>query len=84
MDYQQLVKSMTPEIYQNLKDAVERGKWPDGKAVSREQREHCMQAMIIWGEINLSENERIGFVDTGRKGGDVCDEPDVSALAWKD
>jgi uncharacterized protein YeaC (DUF1315 family) len=84
VDYQQLVKSMTPEIYQNLKSAVECGKWPDGKAVSREQREHCMQAMIIWGEINLSENERIGFVDKGRKGGDVCDEPDVAALAWKD
>jgi uncharacterized protein len=84
MDYQQLVESMTPEIYQRLKEAVEKGKWPDGKPVSAAQREHCLQAMIIWGETHLAEHQRIGFVDKGHKGGEVCDEPDVAPLAWKD
>ena len=84
MDYKQLVNTMTPEIYQNLKNSVERGKWPDGKPLTPEQREHSVQAMIIWGQTHLAEQERIGFVDKRQKAGDVCDEPEETPLAWKD
>ena len=84
MDYQQLAQSMTPEIYRNLKDSVARGKWPDGKPLSREQREGALQAMIIWGRTHLPEHERIGFVDKGHKAGEVCDEPEETPIAWKD
>ena len=83
MNYQQLIDSMTPELYERLKQAVETGRWPDGRAVSPEQREHAMQAVIAWGEKNLSHQERVGFIDKGHKAGDSCDDPDETPLNWK-
>lgn len=84
MDYRQLVETMTPETYQNLKRAVELRKWPDGKPLSAEQLENAMQAVILWGETHLDAKERIGFIDKGSKAGEVCDDPTVTPLAWKD
>src|SRR5690606_37711830 len=48
MDYQQLLKTLTPDIYENLKRAVELGKWPNGEPLTPEQRETCLQAVIAW------------------------------------
>ncbi|MCL4165147.1 UNVERIFIED_CONTAM: hypothetical protein GTU68_015184, partial [Idotea baltica] len=45
-----MIESMSPEVYQSLRQAVEIGKWPDGRPVSREQRENAMQAIIAWGQ----------------------------------
>ena len=83
MDYKQTIEAMTPEIYQSLKRAVELGKWPDGRPVTREQREHAMQAIIAWGEMHLQEPERVGYVDKGHKSGETCDEPGETPLNWK-
>lgn len=84
MDYQQMIDSMTPQIYQSLRRAVELGKWPDGRPVTPEQREHAMQAVIAWGEQHLPPEERIGFIDKGHKAGDVCDDdPAETPLSWK-
>ncbi|ARJ43504.1 hypothetical protein B1H58_16640 [Pantoea alhagi] len=43
-----IVDAMTPEIYQRLATAVEIGKWPDGVALTEEQKEHCMQLVMLW------------------------------------
>ena len=43
-----LIGGMTPEIYQRLVTAVEIGKWPDGVALTDEQKEHCMQLVMLW------------------------------------
>jgi uncharacterized protein YeaC (DUF1315 family) len=83
MDYQQLVGTMTLETYQNMKRSVELGKWPDGKPVTPPQREHAMAAIIAWGAVNLEEHDRVGYIDKGRKSGEVCDEPKETPLAWK-
>ena len=83
MDYQQLVDSMTPEIYQNLLRAIEIGKWPDGKMLSPQQREDVMHAIILWGKTHLPEQERVGYVDKGSKGPEVCDDPQETPLSWK-
>ena len=48
MDIQQLVQAMTPEVYENLRNAVETGKWPDGKALSEEQKSNSMQAVLMY------------------------------------
>jgi len=64
MDYQQLVKTLTPEIYENLKRAVELGKWPDGKVLTAEQKSHCLQAVIAYDALHKKEEERVGFIHT--------------------
>ncbi|MEI7252402.1 DUF1315 family protein, partial [Pectobacterium versatile] len=39
MELNDLIDAMTPEIYQRLVTAVELGKWPDGVALTAEQKE---------------------------------------------
>lgn len=56
------IENITPEIYENLKLAVEIGKWHDGRKLSPEQRELCLQAMIAWEAKNLPEDQRTGFM----------------------
>ena len=65
MNVEQLIASMTPEIYQNMRKAVELSKWGDGRPVTQEQRETCIEAMIRYEHLNeIPETERIGYVDT--------------------
>lgn len=54
-----LVDAMTPTIYENLKTAVELGKWGDGTRLSPEHVESCLQAIILYESKNLPESERI-------------------------
>jgi uncharacterized protein YeaC (DUF1315 family) len=61
MDLQKLLSSITPDIYQNLKLAVEIGKWPDGNKLSSEQRQLCMQAVIAYEHKNLPPEEPVTY-----------------------
>ena len=58
----EMLRNISPEIYQSLKLAVEIGKWPDGRKLTREQKELCLQAMIAWEQDNLPEEERTGYM----------------------
>ncbi|MGU9803276.1 UNVERIFIED_CONTAM: DUF1315 family protein [Pseudomonas sp. CM11] len=60
--FNEMIKNITPEIYQSLKLAVEIGKWADGNKLSAEQRELSLQAMIAWEMQNLPEEERTGYM----------------------
>lgn len=64
MDFQQLINSITPEAYENLKRAVELGKWPDGVPLTPAQKEHCLQAVIAYDEKHKMTEERVGFIHT--------------------
>lgn len=65
--FEDLVATMTPEICDNMRRAVELGKWPDGRALSREQRELCMQAVLAWEVQNLPEDQRTGYMEQACK-----------------
>jgi uncharacterized protein YeaC (DUF1315 family) len=60
--WQDLLASMTPEIHQNLKTAVELGKWPNGDRLTAEQVELCLQAVIAYDQQYLPEAERVAFM----------------------
>ena len=79
-----MIEAMTPDMYQRLKTAVELGKWPDGRQLTPEQRQHSLQAVIAWGEKYLPESERVGYIDKGHKGGEICDDPGPEPINWKD
>ncbi len=38
MSIEQIIDNMTPDVYQRLMTAVELGKWPDGVALTAEQK----------------------------------------------
>lgn len=48
MNVDELVNSLTPEVYQRLATAVELGKWPDGVALTPEQKENTLQLVMLW------------------------------------
>lgn len=48
MEINQLIDVMTPEIYVRLVQAVELGKWPDGVALTPEQKDHSLQAVMLY------------------------------------
>ena len=80
----QAIENITPEIYQSLKEAVELGKWADGRKLSTEQKELCLQAMIAWEQQNLPEEERTGFMngqECGSKSKKAAAESDLFAPA---
>lgn len=99
MDYHQLISQMTPDIYHRMVRALEIGRWPDGRALTPQQMESTMQAVIAWGEQHLPEHERVGFIDKGKKAttsaaragssrqqpsDHATDEAVVQPLNWKD
>ncbi len=48
MNLDDIINSMTPEVYQRLSTAVELGKWPDGVTLTEEQKENCLQLVMLW------------------------------------
>ncbi|MTD25723.1 YeaC family protein [Erwinia sorbitola] len=48
MELDEMIASMTPDIYQRLVTAVETGKWADGVALTREQKENSLQLVLLW------------------------------------
>lgn len=63
MNLDQIVNSMTPEIYQRLATAVELGKWPDGVALTAEQKENSLQLVMMWQARHNTEAEHM-TIDT--------------------
>lgn len=62
MNYQDLLNSLTPDVYDNLKRAVELGKWPNGKLLSAEQKQTCMQAIIAYEHQHLPPHQHTGYI----------------------
>ncbi len=68
--FQALIESITPEIHENMKTAVETGRWANGDRLSKEQVEYCLQAVIAYEARNISAEQRVGYIDkSGLQGG---------------
>ena len=61
--------------------SLQTGRWPDGRLITSKQREHCMQAVISWGELNLPRDKRIGYIDKAHKASDSHD--DAQPIKWR-
>ena len=48
MNINVLLNSMTPEVYERLRQAVETGKWLDGTPLTEEQKASSMQAVMLY------------------------------------
>jgi uncharacterized protein YeaC (DUF1315 family) len=82
LKYQDLVNSLTPEVVGSFKRAIELGHWPDGRKLTINQREHCMQAIIHWDQANLPEPERTGFIDRSGKKTTLDEVDEARPLRW--
>jgi uncharacterized protein YeaC (DUF1315 family) len=48
MSVEKLLASMTPEIYEKMKTAVELGKWENGLALTEAQKDNSLQAVMLY------------------------------------
>lgn len=69
---EELLEDITPEIYQNLKTAIEVGKWDSGQSLSEEQKEYCMQAIIAYEHRHVPLEQRTGFLDPAALSASHC------------
>lgn len=67
MELDEMIASMTPEVYQRLVTVVEIGKWPDGVALTPEQKENSLQLVLLW-QARHNENPQHMSV---AKGGEI-------------
>ena len=66
MDVKDLIEVMTLEIYQRLVQAVELGKWPDGVALTPEQKENSLQAVMLWQSMNNVDPQHMSIGTDGQ------------------
>ena len=57
-----LLNTMTIDIYRQLQRAVELGKWPSGQVLTAEQRDLCLQACIAYEQKFLPPEEHAGYI----------------------
>ena len=69
----ELVESLTPSMVNDLKQAIELGKFPDGRVVSNEQKELMIEATILYDARKLPEEERTGFIHRKKQSSGIMD-----------
>ena len=62
MEYNQLISQLTPEIYLSLKTAIEIGKWPDGRVLTKDQKASCMEAILCYQSMKLDSQQPSGYM----------------------
>ncbi|WP_290519669.1 DUF1315 family protein [Alcanivorax sp.] len=82
--FDDLIAAMTPEVCDNMRRAIETGKWADGRPLTREQRETCLQAVIAWEAKNLPEEQRTGYMEQQCKSGEEAPEEQPVTLRAPD
>lgn len=81
MTVDELINSMTPEIYNNMKTALELSRWPDGRKLESDQKTLCMEALIRYENIaDMPAEQRIGYMEAACKS---SKEDDVQPLVIK-
>lgn len=84
MNIHDLLKTLTPETYNNLKRVVEIRKWPDGRQVSEQELGLCMQAIIAYEFHNLPEEQRTGYIPSKTSDCEsLMNKEEVAELKWQ-
>ena len=56
------VASLDRATYENLRRALEVGRWPDGRSLEPRQREICMETVLSWEAMHLPPEQRTGYI----------------------
>lgn len=85
MTFEKMINQMTPAIYESLKQAVSLRKWPDGRRLTPEQTELCLEAVMRYeAENNVPEENRVGYLEQrtcGATAGGANVTPEMAGLA---
>ena len=84
MEFAELIGSLDSETCNRLRRALELGKWPDGRKLTRSQQELCMQAVIAFDYQHKDEEERVGFIDRGKNAEAFATGMQEKQLLWRE
>ena len=76
-----LIKTITPDIYERFKKAIETGKWNDGTLLTEDKKAITIRAIILYEQVHLLEHERVGFTSSYNCGKKVASD---EVLKWSD
>ena len=76
-----LIKTITPDIYERFKKAIETGKWNDRTLLTEDQKAITLRAIILYEQVHLLEHERVVFAGSNNCGKKVASE---RVLKWSD
>ena len=62
MNLEHMVERLTREQADGLRQALELGKWADGRPLLPEHREQGMRALLLWEARHLPQEQRVGFM----------------------
>ncbi len=62
-DFQKASSKLTPELYEQFRQAIALGKWPDGRVVSEKQKKIMLESVIIYEANNVSEEKRTAILE---------------------
>jgi len=65
MNIDQMLASVTPEVFENLKYAVETGKWQNGQRLTTEQRENSLQLVLAYQAKVEKSNQQFTIGEDG-------------------
>ncbi|EKE77928.1 YeaC family protein [Gallaecimonas xiamenensis] len=57
--FSEMVAKMDEVTYLRLRDAAETGKWPDGTALTEEQRGNCLQLVMAYQSLRQEEHQHM-------------------------
>ena len=77
-----MLEANTPQIYEKFKTAVAIRKWPDGRILTQEQLNTCMQAIILYENQCVPPEQRTAYVP--RKSSPCKTPEDEQILKWND
>lgn len=62
MSFQDTASKLSPDVIARMREAVELGRWPDGKPLTSEQKQTTLEAVMAWETVHLPPEERIGYM----------------------
>ncbi|WP_148254251.1 YeaC family protein [Aidingimonas lacisalsi] len=83
MTFDKMIRHMTPAIYDSLKHAVQVRKWPDGRELTRDQVELCLEAVIKY-EIahHVPESQRVGYLERSECSSEGSHGSNEDSITW--
>lgn len=62
-DFGAAAAALDRPTYENLRRALELGRWPDGRPLDARQREICLDAVLTWEARHLPPEQRTGYIE---------------------
>lgn len=81
--FDQMVAQMTPDMYESFKQGIQLRKWPDGRRLSPEQTELCLEAVIKYEMIHdVPAEERVGYLERNECASGSTSSVEEAAIKW--